>query len=251
MDDSSPPVAFILLLCTLGDIGSAASADTPPRPGSWEVSDNQGRVCMLLSFSAQISVHEKTAGHENRVLNILPSYNSKTSCLTPYREVIFAPSSGTSYPKLQLTFYLDPIKQVYTMAKVVAQWYDASLDEPFTEQRISDNFLSASVAVENSYYCEDEMTVDLDGGDASVHMWNMHLQPFSDESGGVYGPKQNCDSGAWIIAACTLIGVGVFMVFAGMGVYVLKRRRRNDYAHLQGGGYPQHDSIAQPSTSIS
>ncbi|XP_038050408.1 uncharacterized protein LOC119723688 [Patiria miniata] len=253
MEGSSASFTFLLLVCVFGDVTNVVSADTPPPAGDWTVYDNQENICMLLSFSGQIDVHEKT-GFEKKVIDIIPSFVASSSCNSPYRVAKFATAGGSQFPQIQLTFYMDPYKQVYTMTSVFAEWFDYTQNIPYSDQKTSTNFLSSAVASGQSYYCPDKLTIDLPDGDGTVYFWNMHLQPFAEYSAAVYGPEQSCGSNVWIIVVCSLIGVGVFFVFLVMGVCLLRRKRRNAaYAHLHvqgaGGEYPQYDSFAQPSTS--
>ena len=60
-----------------------------------------------------------------------------------------------------------------------------------TEWQDSDNFLATAVPVGESYSC-GRMTVELTN--ASVYIWDMHLQPFAEYTDGQYGPGEDVNN---------------------------------------------------------
>ncbi|XP_038050409.1 uncharacterized protein LOC119723689 [Patiria miniata] len=243
MEGSSASFALLLLLYVFGDVTNVVSADTPPPAGDWTVYDDKENICMLLAFSAQIDVHEKT-GVEKKVIDIMPSFVASSSCDSLYRNVKFENQSirASEHPQIQLTFYMNPFEKVYTMTTVFAEWFDDIQKVPYSDQKTSTNFLSSTVPGGHSYFCPDKLTIDLPEGDGTLYFWNMHLQPFAESFGPVYGPEQPCESNAWITVVCSLIGVGIFLVFLVIGVWLLRRKTRN-------AAYDSFD--AQPSSSSS
>ncbi|XP_038050853.1 uncharacterized protein LOC119724003 [Patiria miniata] len=211
-----------------GPVNGGEALTTPPPAGNWTVKDGSGNPCMLLSFAAQYVVNGQ--GFHNHVVNIVPSASINGTCASPTRLVDFFPDPTNNLWKLELGFTRNKTTNTYAMTKVAGSWPGSPMSKyPFTETVFSNNFLENNVTLGKAYTCADELTLDL--GDAQVHIWEMHLQPFAGDSGGTFGPDQHCGkvpppppAGNWTVKdgsgnPCMLLSLAAQYVVNGQGFH--------------------------------